>query len=107
MAQAHICQIIVNISTLETFLIKYYSYWYNLSCIIKYINTHSTKQQVMIVCFLCLQVPMLTLSGHSEAVSAVEFIDPCEVCTASWDHTIRLWDLERAVQKTLLVKMHF
>ncbi|XP_060566497.1 ribosome biogenesis protein wdr12-like [Ruditapes philippinarum] len=48
------------------------------------------------------RVPMLTLSGHSEGVSAVAWLEEQEVCTASWDHTIRLWDLEKAAQKSSL-----
>jgi ribosome biogenesis protein YTM1 len=49
------------------------------------------------------RVPMLTLSGHSEGVSAVAWLEEQDVCTASWDHTIRLWDLEKAAQKSSLV----
>ena len=49
------------------------------------------------------RVPLLTLSGHTEGVSAVTWLQEQEVCTASWDHTIRLWDLEKASQKSSLV----
>ncbi|KAL5006229.1 hypothetical protein ScPMuIL_015035 [Solemya velum] len=48
------------------------------------------------------RVPLLTLSGHSEGISAVQWTDLSEVCTASWDHTIKLWDMEQATEKKTL-----
>ncbi|KAK7493213.1 hypothetical protein BaRGS_00015550 [Batillaria attramentaria] len=48
------------------------------------------------------RVPILTLSGHSEAVSAVHWMDEKTVVTSSWDHTLRLWDLQQAVQSSLM-----
>ncbi|XP_056008326.1 ribosome biogenesis protein WDR12 homolog isoform X1 [Ostrea edulis] len=44
------------------------------------------------------RVPILTLSGHTEGISAAEWLGRSEVCTASWDHTLRLWDMEKATQ---------
>ncbi|OWF40688.1 ribosome biogenesis protein wdr12-like [Mizuhopecten yessoensis] len=48
------------------------------------------------------RVPMLTLEGHSEGISGIEWLDDSTICTVSWDHTIRLWDMNNAKQKALL-----
>ena len=36
----------------------------------------------------------MTLQGHKEAISAIQWTDTQEICTASWDHTLRLWNAE-------------
>uniref|UniRef100_A0A0R3S422 Ribosome biogenesis protein WDR12 homolog n=1 Tax=Elaeophora elaphi TaxID=1147741 RepID=A0A0R3S422_9BILA len=56
------------------------------------------------------KIPMVTLSGHKDAViSAVWSSNSAkEVLTASWDHTISIWDLELAGQiSTLTAKKAF
>ncbi|CAG0897183.1 unnamed protein product, partial [Cyprideis torosa] len=47
------------------------------------------------------KVPLVTLAGHSEAISAVMWPQVDQLATASWDHTIRFWDHEvgRVIQE--------
>lgn len=48
------------------------------------------------------RVPLLTLAGHSEAVTGVQWIDINELCSASMDNNISIWDVEMASLKTQL-----
>lgn len=39
------------------------------------------------------KTPIITLSGHSENISSCRWLDDKTVCTGSWDHSIKLWDV--------------
>ncbi|KAJ6625037.1 Ribosome biogenesis protein WDR12 like, partial [Pseudolycoriella hygida] len=40
------------------------------------------------------RTPILTLEGHREAVSGIDWISNDSILTSSWDHTLKIWDLE-------------
>ncbi|XP_013787235.1 ribosome biogenesis protein WDR12 homolog [Limulus polyphemus] len=48
------------------------------------------------------RTPIMTLAGHNEAITGLEWTSLEEVCTASMDNTIRLWDIELGGMKSQL-----
>lgn len=56
-----------------------------------------------VIVYLFQQPPIMTLKGHKENISAVQFINDSDLLTASWDHTIKLWDGEIGGIKTEIV----
>ena len=49
---------------------------------------------------------MMTLEGHKEAISSLVWLSQGELVSASWDHTMILWDMEHAIQKSTLVSYY-
>lgn len=43
---------------------------------------------------------MLTLQGHREAISGVQWMTDDLLLTSSWDHTLKIWDLALGGIKT-------
>ncbi|MCL4128536.1 UNVERIFIED_CONTAM: hypothetical protein GTU68_024189 [Idotea baltica] len=41
-----------------------------------------------------LKTPLMTFAGHSESVSGVDWVSSTQLVSCSWDHSIRLWDIE-------------
>jgi len=48
------------------------------------------------------RTPLLTMAGHNEGVSSLEWLEEKKVASASWDHTIKIWDIETAREEKLI-----
>ena len=44
--------------------------------------------------------PITTLSNHKQGVSSLAWLSPLELASASWDHTIKIWDVELGGMKS-------
>uniref|UniRef100_A0A1A9WZX7 Ribosome biogenesis protein WDR12 homolog n=1 Tax=Glossina brevipalpis TaxID=37001 RepID=A0A1A9WZX7_9MUSC len=47
-----------------------------------------------------IKTPQITLQGHRECISAVQWMDGETLLTSSWDHTMKIWDLSLEGIKT-------
>lgn len=56
---------------------------------------------------LFLQTPLMTLSGHTDGVSGVQWTDTSEIATCGLDCTLRIWDVELGGLKHQLVLILF
>lgn len=45
------------------------------------------------------RTPLATLEGHREAVSSTQWMDNSTILTSSWDHTMKIWDLNMKALK--------
>lgn len=52
------------------------------------------------------KTPLITLSGHAENISACKWMSETRVCTASWDHTIKVWDVHAAQETNTLASQN-
>jgi len=48
------------------------------------------------------RTPLLTLAGHNEGVSSLQWLEEKKVASASWDHTIKIWDIETTREEKLI-----
>jgi ribosome biogenesis protein YTM1 len=46
-----------------------------------------------------VRTPLATLEGHREAVSSTQWIDNTTILSSSWDHTMKIWDLNMRALK--------
>lgn len=49
-----------------------------------------------------IKTPMMTISGHTDGISGIQWTEANEVCTCSMDSTLRVWDVELGGIKTQL-----
>ena len=45
------------------------------------------------------------MSGHTEAVSSIQWMNSTEIISGGWDHCIRLWDVPTGMNKDTLVSI--
>jgi len=49
------------------------------------------------------RTPIQTLGGHKESVSSLAWLGAGELASGSWDHTVKIWDIELGGLKTEIV----